>query len=254
MKLYSSLAEWWPLFSPPEEYAEEAAFYAKHLLAAGTAPANSLLELGSGGGNNASYLKKHFESATLVDLSPEMLAVSRRLNPDCEHVAGDMRSVQLGRKFDRVFVHDAICYMTTLVDLERAIRTAWEHLQPGGAALFAPDYVRETFRTGTDCGGSDSGRLGLRYLEWVHEPEPGGSAYYADYVCALRREDGSVDIVHERHHEGLFARAEWMEILERTGFEAGVVPFEHSEAGPLEVFVAVKPAPTSSSRDSTTPC
>jgi hypothetical protein len=45
---------------------------------------------------------------TLVEPSVGMLAVSRALNPDLEHVQGDMRTVRLGRHFDAVFVHDAI--------------------------------------------------------------------------------------------------------------------------------------------------
>jgi len=28
MKLYDELSEWWPLFSAPEDYAEEAALFA----------------------------------------------------------------------------------------------------------------------------------------------------------------------------------------------------------------------------------
>ncbi len=106
MKLYEELAEWWPLFSAPEDYAEEAAFFAE-VLTKGCAP-RTVLELGSGGGNNALYLKSKFEM-TLVDLSPQMLAVSRALNPECEHREGDMRTVNLGRTFDAVFIHDAIC-------------------------------------------------------------------------------------------------------------------------------------------------
>ena len=90
--------------------------------------------------------------------SAGMRAVSLALNPDCEHVAGDMRSVRLGRQFDAVFVHDAVCYMTTESDLQLAIETAFVHCQPGGVALFAPDFVRDTFRPGTDHGGSDDGR------------------------------------------------------------------------------------------------
>jgi hypothetical protein len=31
VKLYDELAEWWPLFSAPEDYAEEAAFFARLL-------------------------------------------------------------------------------------------------------------------------------------------------------------------------------------------------------------------------------
>ena len=36
-------------------------------------------------------------------------------------------------------------YLTTERDLGLAIETAYIHCRPGGAALFAPDYVRETF-------------------------------------------------------------------------------------------------------------
>ena len=42
-----------------------------------------------------------------------MRELSRVLNPECEHVAGDMRDVRLGRAFDAVFVHEAVMYMTT---------------------------------------------------------------------------------------------------------------------------------------------
>jgi trans-aconitate methyltransferase len=96
-------------------------------------PATTLLELGSGGGNNASYLKRWF-TLTLVDASPGMLKASRRLNPECEHVRGDMRTARLGRTFDRVFIHDAIMHMTSEADLVRALRTAFIHTRPGGAA------------------------------------------------------------------------------------------------------------------------
>ena len=84
-KLYSELASWWPLLSEPAHYAEEAAFYRRVLIDACVRPPKTLLELGCGGGNNASHLKAHF-SMTLVDLSPSMLTVSRALNPECEHV------------------------------------------------------------------------------------------------------------------------------------------------------------------------
>ena len=111
-KMYDDLAGWWPLLSPPEEYAEEAALYHSLLQETGTEPLRTMLELGSGGGNNASHLKRHYE-LTLTDISPGMLEVSRRLNHECQHEAGDMRSIRLGRTFDAVFVHDAIAYMTT---------------------------------------------------------------------------------------------------------------------------------------------
>jgi hypothetical protein len=53
-----------------------------------------------------------------------MLELSRGLNPECEHVVGDMRPLHLGRQFDAVFVHDAVMYMTTEDDLRQAMETA----------------------------------------------------------------------------------------------------------------------------------
>jgi trans-aconitate methyltransferase len=227
--------------SPPSDYARESAFYRRVLLAA-CKDARTLLELGSGGGNNASHLKARFEM-TLVDRSRRMLAVSRALNPECEHRHGDMRSVRLGREFDCVFVHDAICYVTTEADLGRVFVTAFVHLRRGGAALFAPDWVREAFHTSTDHGGHEDERAGMRYLEWVQEPDPSGSTYAVDYAYLLRSRDGSVRVAHDRHVEGLFSRRDWVHLLRETGFRPKVVAMPVAAAGEPghEVFVARKP-------------
>jgi SAM-dependent methyltransferase len=241
--MYGELAAWWPLLSAPEDYAEEAAFYQKTLLETSDSPPRTLLELGSGGGNNASHLKARFQMV-LVDLSPGMLQVSRGLNPECEHLQGDMRTVRLGREFDAVFVHDAVCYMTTEAELRRAMETAYVHCRPGGVAIFCPDHVRETFQPSTDHGGHDGadGR-GLRYLEWSWDPDPADTTYVTEYAYVVRDADGSVRVEHDRHVDGLFARADWLRLLSEAGFEPGVVPFQHSEVEyQSEIFVARKPA------------
>ena len=240
--LYNELSAWWPLLSPPAEYAEEAAFYQRTILDACARPCETLLELGSGGGSNASHMKARF-SMVLVDRAPGMLAVSRALNPECEHVEGDMRTVRLNRQFDAVFIHDAICYMTTEADLRRAFDTAWLHCKPGGGVLFAPDYVRENFVAGTEEGGGDGddGRA-LRYLEWMWDPDPNDTTYVVDYAYMLREPDGRVRVEHDRHEEGLFYREDWLRLIRDVGFEPTIVPFEHSEleAGKHIVFVGRK--------------
>ena len=99
MKLYDEIADWYHLFTHPDEYADEAAAYRDAFVAHATTPPRTLLELGAGGGNNASYLKRDF-ACTLTDVAPAMLRVSARLNPECEHLPGDMRTLRLGREFD----------------------------------------------------------------------------------------------------------------------------------------------------------
>lgn len=71
-RLYTDLAEWWPLFSPPEDYAEEAADLLQYVQSATDEPPRTLLELGCGGGSLAFHLKQSLQ-LTLTDLSPQML-------------------------------------------------------------------------------------------------------------------------------------------------------------------------------------
>ncbi len=111
-----------------------------------------------------------------------------------------MRTFRLGNsgQFDRVFIHDAICYMTTLADLRRAIDTAFFHCRPAGALVIAPDCVRETFRPGTDEGGHDGPNGSLRFLEWSWDPDRSDESYLVDYVFLLRDPSGSVRVEHDR--------------------------------------------------------
>jgi SAM-dependent methyltransferase len=241
-RMYTDLAPWFHLLTAPEDYAEEEEFYRGLILEASSTPPRTLLELGSGGGNMASHYKRYFQS-TLIELSEAMLELSRGLNPECEHIQGDMRSVRLGRQFDAVFVHDAVMYMTTLDDLRLAIETAYFHCRPGGVAVFAPDHVRETFASSTDCGGHDGEGKALRYLEWSWDPDSTDTTYIVDYAYLLREDGQPVRTVYDRHIEGLFGREDWLRLLEETGFRAEVRLLIHSEVpeGSVEVFVAVRP-------------
>jgi SAM-dependent methyltransferase len=222
MKLYDELAEWWPLFSEPQHYRDEAEFFRELIEHESAGMARTMLELGAGGGNNASHLKHRF-AMTLVDLSPEMTALSRALNPECEHVQADMRTVRLDRHFDAVFVHDAIMYMMNADDLSQVIATTYSHCRAGGVVLFVPDYTRETFIERTDHGGRNLGRRGLRYLEWTFDPDPADSTYVTEFAILTREEDGETRVVHDRHVEGLFARSQWLTLLRGAGFDARVI-------------------------------
>jgi SAM-dependent methyltransferase len=221
-RFYGELARWWPLVSPVEDYADEAGEFYRVLQAA--APnARTLLELGSGGGHNAFHLKRAFQM-TLSDLSDEMLAVSRRINPECDHVCGDMRTLDLGRTFDTVFVHDAIDYMTTELDLAAAIETAYRHCRPGGVALFVPDALRGSFEPSTECGGRDGpDGEGIRYLEWSYDPDPDDSVGTTQYTFIIREVDGEVSTFSETHLFGVFPQGTWLTLLARAGFAPEIV-------------------------------
>lgn len=241
-QLYGDLASWWPLISPTHEYAEEAAFVAS-VLASGASEMHEVLELGSGGGSNAAHLKDRF-TMTLVDLSDAMLDVSRALNPECDHVVGDMRSIRLGRTFDAVFVHDAIDYMTTEDDLAQAIETAAVHCRAGGVAVFVPDFTAETFEEGTEDGGSDApDGAGARFFVWSWDPDPDDACVLSEYVFLLRDSAGAVNVVHETHRVGAFSREVWLRLLTEAGFDAVRLSEQTGDdRTPRDVFVARLPS------------
>jgi hypothetical protein len=172
-----------------------------------------------------------------------MLALSRTINPELEHIQGDMRTLRLERAFDAVLLHDAVMYLTTEADVRQAMETAYVHLRPGGVALFAPDFVKETFRPQTDHGGHDSDGRALRYLQWSFDPDPDDTSCVTDFAYLFREGDGSPWCEADRHVVGIFSREVWLRLLAEVGFQATMRPLIHSdvEPGETEVFVAVRP-------------
>jgi SAM-dependent methyltransferase len=219
MKMYTELAAWWPLLSPPSHYVEEAADLLPMLIGAPDSPPHTLLELGCGGGSLASHLKSHLQ-LTLSDVSAQMLAVSRQVNPECEHVLGDMRCFDLGREFDVVFIHDAIMYAADEASVRATLATAYRHCRLGGGVVIVPDYVRETFQPECTVHGEDApdGR-GLRFLEWKWDPDPEDTTFEVAYAFLMREADGRTHVDSDRHREGLFPRAAWFTWMREAGFK-----------------------------------
>jgi len=243
MRLYSELAPWFHLVTHPSDYEEEAAFISRVVDAAIEGKARTLLELGSGGGNNASHLKARF-ACTLTDVSPEMLELSRTLNPECEHIQGDMRTLRLGSTFDVVLAHDAVAYMTTEDDLRAVLETVSAHLRPGGVGILVPDTTRELFAAQTRHGGhdGDDGRR-LRYLEWDHDPDPGDTSYDVEFVVVLIEDGKEVRVEYDHQTCGVFSEAAWRQLITQAGLAVvDVETIADPHAAEHAVFVARKPA------------
>ena len=219
--LYDELVSWYRLIDPPEDHGEEAEVFQTAFERAAAPRPETLLELGSGAGHNAVHLKRRFR-CTLTDLSEPMLGLSRELNPECEHVAGDMRTLRLGRAFDAVLVHDAIVYMTTEKDLRAAMETAFVHTRAGGAALFTPDSISDTFKEATQLLEADDGDRSLRCIQWDWDPDPSDTEHYGEYAFLLR-EGNEVRAVHDRHVAGLFSRATWQRLLSEVGYDIELI-------------------------------
>lgn len=236
MRLYEELSDRYRLLTPPEEYVDDGRAFGEALREVVGPGRLRVLELGAGAGHLASHLVD--VELVLTDVSSRMLALAQALIPDARCVLGDMRTLRLGETFDAVIAHDAVCYLRSLEDVRAMAETAWIHLRPGGALIVAPDATAETFEPGTGCGGSDAGDEGVRYLEWTWQRPGQIDGYVVEYVIVHKRGDGLPTVEHDRHEEGLFSRAAWIEALRSAGFEADLVDLGDG----YDRFRAVRPA------------
>ena len=228
--MYHEFAHLWPVNSAPEDYAHEAGYWRDALRARLGPGRHQILELGVGGGNNLSHLTADFQ-ATAVDISEQMLANSKRLNPSVEHHIGDMRSVRLGRTFKAVIIHDAICCMLTEADLRATFATAKAHLELGGVFITAPDWFRETFK-GTFVTHSTRrrGDLELTCIEYLYDPDPGDTSLEAVFFYMMK-ENGSLRIERDLHTMGLFPMQTWLRLIGEAGFDVETARYPVHEDG-----------------------
>ena len=236
LRLYSDLAHLWPVISPPEEYLVEAQEWLdviRDRLDVAPSPGQTLptlLELGCGGGHLLSHLTPYFITEA-VDLSPQMLEISRRLNPQTLHHVGDMRTFRLGREFDVVAIHDAVNYMITEDDLWAAIETAAVHLNPGGLVLLAPDCVQETFSGPRVVEWTrEAEDRSVTFIEYVGKPQPGSTSVESVFIFVID-EGGELKVEVDRHTGGLFPAETWLNLLAAAGLGAEYIQTNAYEGG-----------------------
>jgi SAM-dependent methyltransferase len=146
--MYRDLAAYYDRIYSWKDYRGETARVVALARRFGPSPAHRWLDVACGTGRHLGYLRRRYE-VTGVDLSRPMLREARRRLPGVRLVAGDMRSLDLGERFDVVTcLFSAIGYLRTEADLVRAFRTFARHLVPGGVVLIAPWIGPREFRPG----------------------------------------------------------------------------------------------------------
>jgi len=241
-RMYSDLAWTWPIISPPEDYIAEAEAAARLIKAHARIPVREVLNLGCGGGHNDFTLRKYFD-LTGIDISEDMLSLARELNPEVEYVAGDMRSVRLGRQFDAVVIFDSINYMRTLDSLASAFKTACSHLRPGGVMLTCVESTKETFQQNQTIHSTHkNGDVEIALIENDYDPNSDDNWYEANYVYLIRR-SGELTIETDCHLLGLFSLSDWLELMRGWGCDIRQVttPEFAVDGRPFPILLGLKP-------------
>ena len=253
-RMYDDFAHLWPLISHHSDYEFEASHWREALAAELGQGSHHILELGVGGGNNLHNIlypecdgrisadatcngdhmrrDRPAHSAVVVDPSEKMLANCRLLNPSVEQHLGDMRSVRLGKKFDAVLIHDAVCYLISEDDINETLATARAHLRDGGALIMAPDWYTETYPgTRLEAGIRRDVTPEFASIEYDHDPDPNDSVLESVFIYIIKDEGGRVTVEEDRHITGIFSIHTWLDLMENAGFRAKRVPYPVHEDG-----------------------
>jgi SAM-dependent methyltransferase len=183
-------------------------------------PVTSILDLGSGTGVHAHELATRGYEVVGVDRSESMLEVARRGRSDAKFLHGDLRSVDVGRRFDAVVLFFAVLgYQLSDSDVLAALRTSRQHLEQGGLLAFDVWYgpavlaQRPSTRTRTvDWGDRHVVRKSSGTLD------PDRPTVRVDFELTIAG-DESAPPVHETHEMRYFSSSDLERHLVDAGFE-----------------------------------
>jgi SAM-dependent methyltransferase len=120
-----------------KDYAAEAARVAD-LVRERRPGARTLLDAACGTGGHLRHLRHEFDVEG-IDLSPAMLARAGDRAPGVPLHEGDLRTFDLGRRFDAVTcLFSAIAYLVPVEELRRGVANLARHLVDGGVLVVEP--------------------------------------------------------------------------------------------------------------------
>ncbi len=236
-RLYKDLAWLWPLWENLDIYRKESQEIVKLIRKHSKIKVRTLLDIGCGGGKNASQFKKYFK-VTGIDISKQMLRNAKKLNPECKFKIADMRNFDLKKQFDSVFINDAHNYMISQRDLLKVFKMAYKHLKPGGVMVVHPDQTKSTFKqNSTHLWRSKRGNMDITFIENDYDPNPKDNTFKSTFVFLIRKK-GKLRIEHDYHTGGIFALNTWRKLLKQAGFKV----YEEKDDMTLGVptFICVK--------------
>ncbi|MGD2253522.1 MAG: class I SAM-dependent methyltransferase [Anaerolineales bacterium] len=173
-----------------------------------------LLDVACGTGMHIYHLKDQFQVEGL-DVSPDLIELAARRNPEVEFHQVDMIDFDLGRTYDVVAcLFSSIGYVRTLKNLRKAIRSMARHLLPDGVLVIEPWFTPAQWNPGTV------------HMVAVDEPElkvvrmntsqVRGRLSILDLHYLVGTPQGTQHFV-ERHQLGLFEQEEMKEAIAEAG-------------------------------------
>jgi SAM-dependent methyltransferase len=231
--IFENYARYYDFLYQDKNYGQEAD-YIDQLIKKNSRNAKTILELGCGTGRHAELLCRKGYEICGVDISNNMVEQAQRrfasdnvLKEKATFVHGDMRSLQLNKKFDVVIsLFHVVSYQTTNEDVQKAFAVAQNHLNSGGLFIFdcwyGPAILAHTPAVRIKRFENDD-----MSLTRITEPAMNANENYVDIHFNLYVQDKKnkeIGQVKESHRMRYFFKPEVEQFLHRNNFE--IVQFE----------------------------
>ncbi|HEV3001230.1 MAG TPA: class I SAM-dependent methyltransferase [Solirubrobacteraceae bacterium] len=177
--------------------------------------ARSLLDVACGTGAHLETFRACFDRVEGVEPAPAMRERAEGRLPGVTIHDEDMRSFDLGRRFDAVTcLCTAIAYVETVGEMRDAVRCMADHLTPGGVLVVEPWWLPEKLLDG--YVGSDLVRDGDRVVARVSHTRRHGRAAHME-VSWLVGEPSGLRSFATTEVFAMFTRDEYVAAFEDAG-------------------------------------
>lgn len=204
-----------------KDYAVEAKVVAEQV-ALRRPGAASLLDVACGTGSHLEHLAAAFGHVEGVELEEAMLGLARAKMPGLPLHAGDMRTFDLGRRFDAVTcLFGSVAHLADEAELAAALGRLAAHAVPGGVIAVEPWWFLERFLDGY-VDGSVVTVDELTIARVSHSRLEGRVSHMRiHYVVAGA---AGIDSFVEDHRLTLFTREQYREAFAVAGIAVDYVP------------------------------
>lgn len=220
--MYDQLAPYYDRIYSWKDYEAEARQLLRIIRRALGHPGSTLLDVGCGTGRHLEQFRHEFAVAG-VDVSGPMLSVARRrLGRGVPLTQGDMRTFDLGRRFDVVVcLFSAIGYMPRKTDRDRAIANIFRHVEPGGVALIE-GWVRPSRWRGDGISLDTYDGPECKIARVTHAFRRGDRSFL-DIQYLIAEPKKPVRHVAEAQTNQLVEPSEMLDSFRRAGFRSRVI-------------------------------
>ncbi len=241
-QLYKNFAEYYDKIYENVDYTGEAEFIKWAAFKHKSNSNNRLIDVACGTGAHANELKDSFK-ITGVDLNPEMLEIARKKVPEAVFVQGDMKSLDIGSKFDVVTcIFSAIHYNINLNELSGTLKNFYDHLNPGGILIFDLSLNNNNWIEGlvsVDTVVEEDLKIAR-----ICQSKLDDGIFNANFVF-LVKDHGKFDFDIDEHKLGVFDVDDVIKLMENTCFKTFIyADFTRKQwtnnNGERPVFVGVK--------------